>query len=156
MPIPSEILDKLDELLVAIRAYDDPRRATAEWKQAFNQLKKTDADANRVANVIAMRGVERLAELIETLRAPSPGPEAEGEIPDDATCRAAMRAFRKRLKLTRLDDESQINSRNPLTNGRPSQIDIIMPPVEFPQRVWEELVGRGELRNAGRGFYQLP
>ncbi len=156
MPASPDILEKLDALLETSRASDDPRRATTEWKQAFNQLKKTDADANRVANVIAMRGAEQLAELIESLRNVPQDDDTDDDVPDDATCRAAMRAFRKRLKLTRLDDESQINSRNPLTQGRPSPIEMIVPPVDFPRRVWVELARRGELRDAGNGFFQLP
>ena len=66
-----------------------------------------------------------------------------------------MRAFRKRLKLTRLDDESQINSRNPLSKGEASQIDQIIPPTDWPQKVWDELVRRGELKATGKGFYAL-
>lgn len=156
MPTDTDILARLDELLAAIRSHDDPRRATAQWKQAFNQLKKTDAESNHVANVIAMRGVDQLAQIIESLRIDPVAKEDDVDAPDDATCRAAMRSFRKRLKLTRLDDESQINSRNPLTNGRPSQIEMIVPPVDFPRRVWDELAQRGELRDTGGGFFRLP
>jgi hypothetical protein len=155
MPTDPEVLGKLDELLATIRASADPRRATAEWKQAFNQLKKTDAEANHVANVVAMRGVEQLAELIETLRAPDESGLPDPDAPDDATCKAALRAFRKRLKLTRLDDESQINSRNPLTGGQRSEIGMIIPPNEYPQKAWEELARQGKLRHSGKGFYEL-
>ena len=156
MAASSEILQKLEDLLGRLRSMDDPRRATAEWKQVFASLKKTDAEANHVANVVAMRSVENLAELVETLAVPEPpAPPPDPDAPDEATCRAAMRAFRKRLKLTRLDDESQINSRNPLSKGEASQIDQIIPPTDWPQKVWDELVRRGELKATGKGFYAL-
>ena len=67
----------------------------------------------------------------------------------------ALKAFRKRLKLTRLDDESQINSRNPLSKGESSQIRSIQPPFEWPREVWDALAKRGKLRYTGKGFYEL-
>ena len=160
MPIDPDVLVKLDELLAAIRAYDDPRRAATEWKQTFNLLKKTDAETNRVANVVAMRGVDRLAELIDELRAsdeptPDESDTPAADAPDDTTCKMALRAFKKRLKLTRLDDESQINSRNPMSSGAESRIASMVPPNDWPEEVWRELARRGKLRHTGRGFYEL-
>jgi len=73
--------------------------------------------------------------------------------PDDL--KRALKAFRKRLKLTRLDDESRLNSRNPMSAGKKSQIAAIMPPREFPAAVWEELVRQGKLKSAGGSFYEL-
>ena len=84
--------------------------------------------------------------------------EPQEELPpplDKATLKSALKAFRKRMKLTRLDDESQINSRNPLTGGQRSAIGMIIPPNEYPQKVWEELARQGKLRHSGKGFYEL-
>jgi hypothetical protein len=66
----------------------------------------------------------------------------------------AFKAFKKRLKLTRLDDESQL-SRRPVTGGKGSGIVAIAPPAGFPEEVWEALVKQGKLKNAGRGLYEL-
>jgi len=66
----------------------------------------------------------------------------------------ALKAFRKRLKLTRLDAESNIGG-GPLSSGKDSGIVAIMPPNEFPQAVWDELVRQGRLKHAGRGTYEL-
>jgi hypothetical protein len=66
----------------------------------------------------------------------------------------ALKAFRKRLKLMRLDAESQL-SRNPATSGRSSGIVAITPPNQFPQSVWDELVKQGKLKYAGQGTYEL-
>ena len=61
-----------------------------------------------------------------------------------------MRAYRKRLKLTRLDDESRI-SVSPMTGGKDSQIRAILPPHEYERDIWDELVrqGQAEMRQDG-------
>jgi hypothetical protein len=155
-----DVQAKLESLLEAIQAVPDPRRANTEWKQALAQLKKTDSDRNLVDNVVAMRSVERLSELIQSLKVADEPEESEAsaagaEAVDDATCKAAMKLFRRRLKFMRLDEESQINSRSPLTSGRASEVNEVAPPIEFPKEVWAELARRGKLRHTGKGFYEL-
>ena len=68
--------------------------------------------------------------------------------------KAALKAFKKRLKLTRLDAESKINA-NPLSSGRGSGIVAIFPPLEFSPAVWDELVKQKKLKKAGGGMYEL-
>ena len=146
---------KLDELLTAIRGYDDPRRAGGEWKQVYRLLQKTDLPAVRVTHVVGMRDVVRLTELIEHLRAPASA-SAPPDAPSAETCRRALRAFRKRQALTRLDDESRINSRSPLSKGAASHAaTAIVPPSDWPESVWQELVRQGRLRYIGHGCYDL-
>ena len=65
----------------------------------------------------------------------------------------ALKAFKKRLKLTRLDHESRINA-SPLS-GRASHIVAISPPNQFPAAVWEELVRLGKLKKMDGGTYAL-
>jgi hypothetical protein len=62
----------------------------------------------------------------------------------------AYKAFKKRLKLARLDDESRLSS-----GGKTSRIAGITPPSGFPPEVWEELVAEGKLRREGGGTYSL-
>ena len=78
---------------------------------------------------------------------------AAPEVPIEET-RAAMRAFRKRLRLARLDAESRLGV-GPLSGGKRHEIDAIVPPREFAIVVWEALVAEGRLRRAGGGFYAL-
>ncbi|MEM7200089.1 MAG: hypothetical protein AAF628_07475 [Planctomycetota bacterium] len=66
----------------------------------------------------------------------------------------AMKAFRKRLKLTRLDDESRLGH-SPLSKGEGSGICAIKPPERIPQEVWDRLVELGRLRPIGHGLYEL-
>jgi hypothetical protein len=76
------------------------------------------------------------------------------EAPTPEQLKAAFKAFKKRLKLTQLDDESRLN-RSPLSGGRGSQMVGITPPDQFPPAVWEELARQGKLKKAGRGLYEL-
>ena len=74
--------------------------------------------------------------------------------PTKEQLKGAFKAFKKRLKLTQLDAESQL-SRNPLSTGRGHGIVAIVPPVDFPQAVWDELVRQNKLKKAGHGMYEL-
>ena len=75
-------------------------------------------------------------------------------IPTPHDLKAALKAFKKRLKLTRLDAESNLGG-GPLSSGRGSGIVAIVPPNQFPPAVWDELVKQGKLKHAGRGTYEL-
>ena len=67
--------------------------------------------------------------------------------------RSAMKAFKKRLKLTALDDDSRLG-RGALSSG-PKGVFAIKPPSQFPQEVWDELCRQGRLRDSGHGLYEL-
>jgi hypothetical protein len=79
--------------------------------------------------------------------------ESTGAGPTKEELKAALKAFRKRLKLTRLDDESRLGG-GPL-GGKRSHVVAITPPQDYPQAVWDELVRQGKLKKAGRGTYEL-
>jgi len=85
---------------------------------------------------------------------PTDPPEDRAPPLDKATLKSAMRAFRKRLKLARLDDESRLGGRS-LTPGARSGITGIRAPDRFPPEVWEELVRQGRLESHGGGLYGL-
>jgi len=68
--------------------------------------------------------------------------------------KSAYLAFKKRWKLTRLDQESRIG-RGPMSSGQKSTIVGIEPPNQFPAAVWELLVQQGKLKRAGRDQYAL-
>jgi hypothetical protein len=81
----------------------------------------------------------------DALQPPAPTPQE---------LKKALKAFRKRLKLTCLDDQSRLGV-GPMSSGRQSGIVGITPPDQFPQAVWEELVRQGKLKSAGHGLYEL-
>jgi hypothetical protein len=74
--------------------------------------------------------------------------------PSPQELRGALKAFRKRLKLMQLDDQSRIG-RSPMSGGRPSGIMAITPPDQFPAAVWEELARQGKLKRTGPNMYEL-
>ena len=74
--------------------------------------------------------------------------------PTKEQLKAAFKAFKKRLKLTQLEEDSKLG-RNPLTGGRRADIVAISPPSQFPQAVWDELVKQGKLKKASQGMYEL-
>ena len=65
-----------------------------------------------------------------------------------------MKAFRKRLKLTRLDEESGLGY-GPMTGGKKSSVVAIQPPNQYPPEVWKELAKQGRIKDTGQGFYEL-
>lgn len=76
------------------------------------------------------------------------------ESPSKEELKLALKAFKKRLKMTRLDDESRLGY-GPMSNGGKSSIIAISPPNQFPRRVWEELLKQGKLKSAEHGMFEL-
>jgi hypothetical protein len=68
--------------------------------------------------------------------------------------KGALKAFKKRMKVTLLDSESG-KIAGPLSSGKTSSIVAITPPSQFPREIWDELVKAGKLRYEGHGMYQL-
>ena len=76
------------------------------------------------------------------------------EVPTPEELTRALKAFKKRLKLTQLDRESRIGA-SPMTGGRPSGIVAITPPNQYPRAVWDALVAQGRLKRTSQGQYEL-
>lgn len=74
--------------------------------------------------------------------------------PDKKQLKLALKAFKKRLKLTCLDSQSRIGV-GPLSGGSTSSIVGITPPDQYPKEVWEELVRRGRLKKESSSQYSL-
>ena len=67
----------------------------------------------------------------------------------------ALKAFKKRLKLTRRDNESSYGG-GPLSGGKVSGIVAVTPPDGFPAEIWDELVTAGRLkRTPGQRTFEL-
>lgn len=81
-------------------------------------------------------------------------PAAGTAPPSPEQLKSALKAFKKRLKLTRLDEESKLSNRA-LTGGRKSAVTAIQPPNDYPRACWEALVKEGHLRYIGSGMYEL-
>jgi hypothetical protein len=66
----------------------------------------------------------------------------------------ALQAFKKRLKLMRLDDDSRLGH-SPLTGDKKDKIMSIRPPSGFGAAIWEALADKGVLKRDTSGFYEL-
>ena len=89
-----------------------------------------------------------------TAAASNPPAPPPSEAPSPEVLKAALKAFKKRMKFTQLDDESRIG-RGPMSGGQKSSIAAITPPDQYPRAVWEELVKQGKLKSASHGMYSL-
>ncbi len=69
----------------------------------------------------------------------------------DEERKRALKAFKKRLKLARLDDESGLSR----GNNRRSGIQGITPPTGHPPGIWDELTSQGRLKREMGGTYSL-
>ncbi len=85
---------------------------------------------------------------------PSPTPAPSPAAPTPDVLKGALKAFKKRMKLTHLDKESG-KMAGPLSGGKVSNIVAISPPHQYPREVWEELVKQGKLKYDGYGLYKL-
>lgn len=84
----------------------------------------------------------------ETQSQPSPSGPLSPE-----NLKLALKAFNKRLRLTRLDDESRLGH-GAMTGGGKSGIVAISPPNQYPKAVWDELAKQGKLKYVGHGLYE--
>ena len=155
-------LQKLRQTVSEIQASPDSSKSQEAWGLVSRLLSRMPGDHSDVAHVCSERDVAGLDALVDRLEHPQPKAAKSGGQGDSADAQevtqrdkiAAMRAYRKRLKLARLDEESKIGNRQ-LTGGHKSEIDAIIPPTEFRNAVWQALAADGELKNTGQGFYQL-
>ena len=78
---------------------------------------------------------------------PDAGPTPQG-------LKAALKAFKKRLRLTRLDAESSIAG-GPLSSGRGRASSPSCRRTSFRRKCGPQLVKQGKLKKAGGGMYEL-
>ncbi len=67
--------------------------------------------------------------------------------------RKALKAFKKRLKASQLEEDSRLGH-GPMSSDK-SKIVSMQPPSGFGRTVWEELATLGYLRRDTGGFYEL-
>ena len=156
--VPATDVDSiLNEVDTLIPQLDTPESGPV-WGQIQRLLGKAKADTAAVGRAVMARDLEQITHILNVLRGlEQDEPEDDDVLPDipGETLREAMKAFRKRLKLMKLDHESKLG-RSPLTGGKDAGFDSILPPEQFPTEVWKVLVAKGELESTGRGFYKIP
>ena len=70
------------------------------------------------------------------------------------TLQRAMKALKKRLKVTRLDDESKLGH-DPMSKGGHSGVVAVKPPNQYPPEVWQALEQKGRVRIDRHGLVEL-
>jgi len=151
-------VEKLREITDTLLAATGP--AADSWALAVRLLSRMPTDQKRASEVVAARDAAALDAIVSAIEHPAapeaastPAAGAVAHTHDDLN--AALRAFRKRLKLARLEDESKLGGRQ-MTAGRASLIRGIIAPREFPKEIWDAHVAEGRLKYTGQGFYALP
>lgn len=130
--------------------------AAESWALAGRLLGRISNDVAGIERVMASKDPAVLVAMLDAIEgkaaaaAAAPLPEFPASELD-----AAMRAFHKRLKVSRLADESKLGGRY-TSGGRRSEIDAMQPPDGFPAEIWPALVRAGKLKDAGGGFYREP
>lgn len=153
MNAAQKLRQTLDSIVAATESGKD---ASSDWSLLHRLLGRMPIDQAEVERCMSERDLAGLDALVTLVEHPERigGPRRDpAEVPYDEK-HAAMKAFRKRLKLARLADESRLSGRL-LTKGEGSSIDAIIPPSEYPREVWDALVNDGELEYTGQGFFAL-
>lgn len=145
------LADRLHALLQDVQAAPDDPTRDALWRRADQALKDADAEEDvEIAIAIWDRDLETTTGIVRAWR---DGSRPYGEW-DKAVLRRAFKAYKKRLKLMRLDDESTAGV-NPLSAGRESSILGIKPPEQYAPEIWDALLRQGKLRDGGDGLLEL-
>jgi hypothetical protein len=121
------------------------------WAEAAEALRISAGEDEDLGIIVELRDVEALRGMVHEWAS------GERALPeqDRAVLKRAMKAFKKRVKLARLDDESTIGG-GATSGGRESGIVGVPPPDQYPREVWNELVTRGRLIRGEGGLYELP
>lgn len=148
------VLEKIRSLAKDLRA--NKGNAAENWALASRLLSRVTNDTARIQQVIESREVAGLEALVDAIEGKA---AAAAAVPlptfSASELDAAYRAFHKRLKVSRLADESKLGGRY-TSGGRHSEIDAMQPPDGFPADIWPALVRAGKLKDAGGGFYREP
>ena len=153
---PPRVFDPQMELLLTVLASavadpDPDGPAPASWADAGAALKACGEVEEDVERAVATEDAEELRSILEQWL--SGKRHLLGH--DRAVLKRALKAFRKRLKITVLDAESSIGG-GPMSSGRESAIVALTPPERYPRPVWDELVRQGRLLDVKKGMYELP
>jgi len=124
--------------------------SSADWPAARAALDAAREAQGELLSIVEARDSAALATLLsawasgKTLR----------PVHDREVLKRAVKAFRKRLKLGRLDEESRIGGA--FSKGERSGVMGIEPPDSYGPDVWSELVRVGRLLDVGHGVLELP
>ena len=146
-----ELFDpKMDIVLPYVtRVLEDPE-SDAAWAAATRAYIACDDEDEELAIALEMRDADELRSIHDGW--------TSGKrllmFHDREVLKRAMKAYRKSLKVTRLDDESSLGGGD-MSSGRQSSIVGIRPPDRYPLHVWQELARQNRLVDACQGTFEL-
>jgi hypothetical protein len=151
-PVFDPQMSLLSTLLASVAAELESDAASPRaWSEARAALGAARAAEPDLAAAVDARDAEALRAIVAQWASGARLlPEHDREV-----LKRALKAFRKSLKVTRLDAESTIGG-GPMSGGRRSGILGITPPARYPRAVWDELVRQKRLIASGHGIYELP
>lgn len=141
----------MELVVVRFHAVAADPASDAAWAQAREALRATATNEPELTAAVEGRDANAVKALIaawDAGRRPLP-------VHDRELLQRALKAFRKSLKVTRLDAESSIAG-GPMSAGRHSSILGIRPPDRYPRMVWDELARQKRLIAGRHGLYELP
>ncbi|MHC4958541.1 MAG: hypothetical protein ACYTGN_09200 [Planctomycetota bacterium] len=139
----------LTDVVAQLRLDVDPERAWAEADAALAAARMEDD----VELFVAVE--ERDAEAVGAIVAGWQAGTRTLVHHDRDVLKRAMKAFRKRLKIVRLDDESSVGG-GAFSSAKQSGIVGVRPPEQYPQEVWDALARQKRLVEGNDGTYELP
>ena len=136
------------------RLLDDARAGSAgdeAWTAAREACDEAKEEGAEVLAALETRDADALAALVESWTS------GERLLPeqDRAVLKRAMKAYKKRIKLARLDADSTIGG-GALSSGRASSIVGVRPPEQYPDEIWDELIRQERLVRGEAGVIELP
>ncbi len=138
----------LSNVVRILEADSSSPEAWPEAKRVIGVMRDENAE---LVSAVESESLADLKAIVEGWYASDHGlPEQDRNV-----LKRAMKAYRKRLKLTLLDAESTVGG-GPMSGGRASDIVGITPPVHYPREVWDELARLGRLVDVRQGMYELP
>ncbi len=125
--------------------------SAAAWAEAGRALAATETAEPDLLAAVQARDLAALRAIVADWEA------QKRHLPehDRTLLKRALKAFRKSLKVTRLDAESSIGG-GPMSSGRQSSILGLRPPERYPRTVWDELARQGRLVAGKHGLFELP
>ncbi|MEN1706208.1 MAG: hypothetical protein AAGJ54_11940 [Planctomycetota bacterium] len=153
-------IQKLRQLTDAITANTNPLQTQRDWELVARLLMRASNDLDAIDDAVKTQDAAKLDAIVSALEnpqaaAPKPAKVVDSDAFGHDDKAAALRAFKKRLKIMRLSDESKLGGRY-TSGGKHSKIDAIEPPTDYPAAMWKALAAEGKLVDTGQGFYSLP
>jgi hypothetical protein len=124
--------------------------SSTDWAFARDALSAVDEGQGELLTIVEAGDSAALATVLaawgsgQTLR----------PVHDRGVLKRAVKAFRKRLKIARLDEESRIGGA--FSKGERSGITGVEPPDSYGPDVWAVIVREGRLIEAGHRTLELP